>query len=339
MNRLLALVATLGVTAFATASHAQTVLRFNLWVPPTHHTHAKIMMPWAADVAKATGGRVKVEFTAASLGAPARQFDLAGEGLADVTFGDHTYTPGRFVITKMVELPFTGDHAEALSVALWRTYSPLPEAEKEHRGVKLLGMFTTGIVSVLTSKKKIDSIEALRGTKLRVGGEMSSRVFKELGAVPVAAPATQVFDLVSQGVVDGAAFNIDAYKNFRLDRFMKLATVVPEGFYNTSFFLVMNRNRWDSLPKQDQDAIWKVSAEPFARHAGRIWDEEAQISIAAMKENNVELTILGPKEKAQMAAKLANLRTEWIAEVKKAYGLDGEKLLATLQREYQANKK
>lgn len=340
MNRLfLPIAAALSAAVLSTASHAQTEMRFNLWVPPTHHTHAKIMVPWANDVAKATGGRVKVAFTAASLGAPARQLDLAIEGLADVTFGDHTYTPGRFVITKMVELPFTGDHAEALSVAFWRTYSPLPEAEKEHKGVKLLGVFTTGIVSVLTAKKKIDSIDAFRGTKLRVGGEMSSRIFKELGAVTVAAPATQVFDLVSQGVVDGAAFNIDAYKNFRLDRFMKLATVIPEGFYNTSFFLVMNGKRWDALPKQDQDAIWKVSSEQFARRAGRVWDEEAQISIAAMKESKVELTVLDGSQKAQIAAKLAPLRGEWIAEVKKAHNLDGEKLLAALQREYQANKK
>lgn len=320
-------------------AHAQTVLRFNLWVPPTHHTHTKMMMPWASEVASATGGRVKVEFTAASLGAPPRQFDLAAEGIADVTFGDHTYTPGRFVVTKMVELPFTGDNAEALSLAFWRTYSPLPEGEKEHEGVKLLGLFTTGIQSILTSKKKIDSLEALRGTKLRVPGEMSSRVFKELGAVPIAAPATQVFDMVSQGVVDGAAFNIDAYKNFRLDRFMKLATIFPEGLYNTSLFLVMNRKKWEALPRADQDAIWKVSSDAFSRRAGRVWDEEAQISIDAMKENKVELTVMDPKLRAQIAPRLAHLRAEWIAEVKKARGMDGEKLLATLQREYRANKK
>lgn len=323
----------------SSAPHAQTVMRFNLWVPPTHHTHTKMMMPWANDVAAATDGRVKVEFTAASLGAPPRQFDLAAEGLADVTFGDHTYTPGRFIITKMVELPFSGDNAEALSVAFWRTYSPLPEAEKEHEGVKLLGLFTTGIQSVLTTKKKIDTLESLRGTKLRVPGEMSSRVFKDLGAVPISAPATQVFDLVSQGVVDGAAFNIDAYKNFRLDRFMKLATVFPEGLYNTSLFLVMNRKKWDALPKQDQDAIWKVSSEAFARRAGKVWDDEAQISIDAMKENKVELTVMDPKLRSQIEPKLAHLRTEWVQEVKAKRGVDGERLLQKLRQEYQSAKK
>ena len=325
--------------AFAGGAQAQTVLRFNLWVPPAHHTHTKMMMPWANDVAEATGGRVKVEFTAASLGAPPRQFDLAAEGLADVVFGDHTYTPGRFVITKMVELPFTGDDAEALSTAFWRTYSPLPEGEKEHEGVKLLGLFTTGIQSVLTAKKKIDSLDALRGLKLRVPGEMSSRVFKELGAVPISAPATQVFDLVSQGVVDGAAFNIDAYKNFRLDRFMKLATIFPEGLYNTSLFLVMNRKKWDSLPRQDQDAIWKVSAEYFSRRAGKVWDDEARISIDAMKENKVEMTVMDPKLKAQIAPKLAHLRAEWIEEARKQRSVDGERLLQKLRQEYDAVKK
>ncbi len=321
------------------AAQAQTVLRFNLWVPPTHHTHTQMMLPWANDVAAAPHGRVKVEFTAASLGAPPRQFDLAAEGIADVTFGDHTYTPGRFVITKMVELPFTGDNGEALSTAFWRTYSPLPQGEKEHEGTKLLGLFTTGIHSILTSKKKIDTLDALRGMKLRVPGEMSSHVLKALGAVPISAPATQVFDLVSQGVVDGASFNIDAYKNFRLDRFMKLATIFPEGLYNTSLFLVMNRKKWDALPKQDQDAIWKVSSESFSRRAGKVWDDEAKISIDLMKENKVDLTIMDPKFRSQIEPKLAHLRADWLAEVKKQRGIDGEKLLQKLQQEYRAAKK
>src|SRR5687767_2922606 len=88
-------------------AHGQDmVLRFNRWVPPTHHTMTRIMEPWARQVGEVTQGRVKIEFTPASLGAPPRQFDLAVEGIADVTFGNEDYTPARFVLTAVAQLPF-----------------------------------------------------------------------------------------------------------------------------------------------------------------------------------------------------------------------------------------
>lgn len=319
-------------------ARTETILRFNLWVPPTHHTHTRMMVPWANDVATATNGRVKIEFTASSLGAPPRQFDLAAEGIADVTFGDHTYSPGRFHLTKMVELPFTGDNGEALSVAFWRTYSAMPEAEKEHEGTKLLSLFANGMSGVMTTKKRVDSLESLRGLKLRVPGEMSARVLRELGAVPISVPAPQVFEVVSQGVVDGATFNLDAYKNLRLDRLMKFVTIVPEGLYNTSLFLVMNRKKWDALPKADQDAIAKVSGEAFARKAGKVWDDEAKISLGLMKRNNVDVVVMDEKLRAQIAPKLAFLRDEWLKEMKKR-AIDGERVLQKLRHEYKALKK
>ena len=54
----LALLAAAAANLIPQPSAAQTVLRFNVWVPPTHHTHVKMMMPWAADVEAATQGRV-----------------------------------------------------------------------------------------------------------------------------------------------------------------------------------------------------------------------------------------------------------------------------------------
>lgn len=328
-----AAIAVLVAGSTATAVQAQTVLRFNLWVPPTHHTHTKMMMPWAADVERVTEGRVKVEFTPSSLGAPPRQFDLAVEGIADVTFGDHAYTPGRFYLTKMAELPFLGESAEALSVAHWRTYGASEDAAKEHNGTKLLAVFMHGPAGIMTTRAKVDSLAALRGLKIRVPGEAASHIIKTLGGVPVSVPATQVFELLSQGVVDGSVYNIDAYKNFRLDRFMKFVTTVPNGLYNVSFFLVMNQKKWDSLSKADQAAIEKVSGEVFARRAGRTWDEEDKLSIELMKKNDVQITQASPQFLADIQAKLGDLRAEWVSGANKR-GADGNKLFQKFKQEY-----
>jgi TRAP-type C4-dicarboxylate transport system substrate-binding protein len=334
----LGIVGLVGMLASSSQGMSQTVLRFNLWVPPTHHTQTQMMMPWAADVEKATEGRVKVVFTPSSLGAPPRQFDLAAEGVADVTFGDHTYTPGRFFLTKMAELPFLGDSAESLSIAYWRTYSVLPQAAEEHKGTKLLSVFMHGPPGIMTTKKKIDSIAALSGLKIRVSGENTSKIMSLLGAVPVAVPATQVYELLSQGVVDGSVYNIDAYKNFHLERFMKFVTTVSDGLYNISFFLVMNKPKWDSLSLADQAAIERVSGEAFATRAGKVWDSEDKLSLELMGKNGVEITPMQGQFRDDVASRLVVLKDEWIKAAKER-GVDGEKLLKEFSEQYAAVRK
>jgi TRAP-type C4-dicarboxylate transport system substrate-binding protein len=319
------------------AAQAQTVLRFNRWVPPTHHTQTQMMAPWATDVAKATGGRVKVEFTQASLGPPPRQFDLAASGAADVAFGDHTYTPGRFLITHLVEFPFTGNSGEALSVAYWRTYSPLPQAAEEHRGTKLLAVFTHGPASIMTSKKPVTSIQDLSGMKIRVPGELTSRIVSLLGGVPVAAPTTQVFDMLSKGIVDGSVYNIDAYKNFRLDKYINNITTFDGGLYNISFFVVMNEGKWKALSEADRKAIMGVSGEAFARRAGRTWDAEDKATLELAKKNGAKVVRADAAFTRAVRQRTDDLREEWVLEVKQKR-LDGAKLLSELQRQYKAYK-
>lgn len=328
--------AAMTLQAGAAYSQAQ-VLRFNRWVPPTHHTQTQMMAPWAEAVAKATAGRVKVEFTQASLGPPPRQFDLAASGAADIAFGDHTYTPGRFLITHMVEFPFSGNSAEALSVAYWRTYSPLPQAAQEHRGTRLLAVFTHGPASIMTSKKPVTSIGDLSGMKIRVPGELTSRIVSLLGGVPVAAPTTQVFDMLSKGVVDGSVYNIDAYKNFRLDKYINNITTFDGGLYNISFFLVMNEAKWKSIPAADQQAIMTVSGEAFARRAGRTWDTEDAAALELARKNGARVTRADGAFIRAVRQRTDDLREEWVLEVK-AKGLDGEKVLAELQRRNRAYK-
>lgn len=121
--RSLAALLMLGVMSQAAAqAPAPTVLQISSWVPPAHFIYRELMAPWAAGVEKTTQGRVKVDTLPKGVASPAGHFDAIRDGLADVTFNIHGYVPGRFTLTKLVELPFIGDNAEALSVAYWRMH-------------------------------------------------------------------------------------------------------------------------------------------------------------------------------------------------------------------------
>src|SRR5690606_5346980 len=105
-----ALLASTGFMAFGAS--AETVLRMNNWLPPQHSQLVGTMKPWAEKVAEASKGNIRIELTDASLGAPPRQYDLAVDGIVDVTFGVTGYTPGRFKLPGVAELPFVAQSAE-----------------------------------------------------------------------------------------------------------------------------------------------------------------------------------------------------------------------------------
>src|SRR5262245_27712437 len=98
----------------ATAASSQIVLNVNAWVPQGHLLVADITMPFCGDVEKATEGRVKCNLLAKAVVAPPQTLDAVRDGLADISFVVHGYTPGRFVLTDVAEFPFLGDTSEAV---------------------------------------------------------------------------------------------------------------------------------------------------------------------------------------------------------------------------------
>src|SRR5688500_12301781 len=90
----------------AGAAQAQTVLRFNAWLPLVHPMMAMTAKPWTDDVAKATDNRVRFEFTAQSMGPPPNQFEMVRDGVIDAAITVHGYTPARFPLMQIGELPF-----------------------------------------------------------------------------------------------------------------------------------------------------------------------------------------------------------------------------------------
>lgn len=137
--RLHAIAAGLALLALTGTAQAQTTLSLSSWVPPTHYLVKDILQPWMADVEKATEGRVKINLLPKAVGAPPQHWELARKGVADITWGNFTYEPERFKHVWFAELPMMGTHAEASSVALWRTYDKYLSRNETFKGVTLLG--------------------------------------------------------------------------------------------------------------------------------------------------------------------------------------------------------
>lgn len=325
------------LAAMALEAQAQTVLRMNNWLPAQHSQLVGTMKPWAEAVEKATNGRVKIELTAASLGAPPRQYDLAVDGIADITFGVHGYTPGRFKLTAVAELPFMGDSGEALSVALWRVHEKFFKKANEHKGVVLLGIYAHRPGTIMTASAPIASLADYKGRKIRVGGGIVQQINPALGGVNVAASANEVYELLSQGVVDGTLLPSEAYSSFKLEGVIKYETTIPGGLYSSTWFAVMNRDAFDKLSPEDQKALMSVSGENLARLGGRTFDEADKAAIKVMEEKGVKRITADAAFVKDIQDKLAFLNDTWIKDAEKLK-VDGKAALQMMREEAKAYK-
>lgn len=309
------------VMLFAGTARAETVLTLSNWLPPTHPHVADLLVPMAEDIARVTEGRVKVNILPAPLGPPQASFDLAKNGVADITFSVQGYTPGRFKTVAIGEMPFLSDNAVATSVAFWRVHKQYLEAAGEYDGVKVLAVYTHGPGQIF-SKKPINSYEDIVGQKIRVGGGIVHEIVSALGAVPVEGPSSKAYELLSQGVADGIFFPYESVSFFKLIDQLDSGYAVPGGLYNTAFFIVMNQAKWDSLPAEDQAAIETVIGEPLVRKAGEMWNKADAAGEKAM-EGQITIHTASEADVTALAEKLQPIVDSQIGVVSSA-GVDGK---------------
>lgn len=319
-----------GLIASTGVASAQTTLRVANWLPPSHPLVSEIIKPWIADVNAATEGRVVLELLTSPLGPPPAHFDFAVNGVADVTYGVHNYTPGRFVATSLAELPFLSNTSEALSVAYWKVHEEFLAGANEHKGTHVLSVFTHGPGQLWTKGRDLTSLDGIAGSKIRIGGGIAQEVATALDLVPVQAPVTKAYELLSGGVADGIQFPAESVSFFNIQNVVDSGLVADGGLYNVSFFVVMNGAKWDSLSDADKEAIMSVSGEALALRAGKAWDVADQAGYDAMAAKGI--TLVRPEGAAADAikAKLSVVETDALKRISEK-GIDAAAALKALK--------
>jgi TRAP-type transport system periplasmic protein len=311
-------------------ANAQTVLTASSWLPPSH-TLSETQKEWCNLLEQKTTGKVKCNILPRGVAAAPATFDAVRNGLADLSFTVHGYTPGRFVITQMAELPFLGNNAEPVSVAFQRAYAKSPAMAEEHKGVKVLAVFTHGPGIVFNTKRPIAKAEDLAGLKFRVGGGMVNEISKALGMNVTLKPAPESYELLSSGVMDGTLFPAESVESFKIDKVIKHATQFPGGLYNTSFVFMMNQAKYDALDAASKKAVDELSGEFAARLFGKGWDKVDRRGLAFMQAAGVQMAKADAAFVKTVGDKTAPLVDTW-AKAAEAKGMkDPKKALADMR--------
>lgn len=284
-------------------------------------------------LAQKVAGKIRCNVLPRAVSAPTATFDAVRNGLADISFTVHGYTPGRFATTQFAEIPFLGQSAEASSVAFQRIYQKQPAMAEEHKGVKVLAVFTHGPGIVFNTKRPITKMDDLLGMKFRIGGGMVNDISKALGMNVTLKPAPESYELLSTGVMDGTLFPAESVEGFKIDKVIKYATLFPGGLYNTSLVFMMNQAKYDSLPPDVKKAIDEMSGEFAARMIGKGWDKVDRRGMAFMQANGVQFTKADPAFVKAVTEKTSGLVDTW-AKAAEAKGMKNpKKVLADFRAE------
>jgi len=283
-------------------------------------------------MSEASDGLIETELKN-GLAPPPAQMDLLLDGAADIAILFHGYTPGRFVGTKLVEIPGYEGNAEAASVAHWRVHEAMLSELDEHRGVKVIALTTHG-PGQIHSNKEVNNLDDLQGLKTRLGGGVSADVGAELGLVGIQVPAPKVYETLDSGAADAVAMNMGERISFKLNEVAKNVYEMPGGFYRGSFSIIMSQETFDSLPEDVQQKLdSEVFGETASRMMGAVWDQsdvDAREATEAAGDNKI--VTASEEDQARFAEMAAKVRDKVIAELNEA-GVDGQAAYEMMREE------
>jgi TRAP-type transport system periplasmic protein len=311
---------------------AQTVLKYSNWIPIQHVYNTDVIVPWAADVARVTEGRVKIEILPKVVGSAAQQFEVVRDGMADVVTMVPGYTPGRYDAFGLGEVPMVSSDPRTGAVAFQHLYDKHLAPLNMFKGAHVLSAFTTAPGHVFTAKKQVKRLADLQGLKLRSPVVTTIESLQAVGAVPMVKPVNELYELLSGGVLDGTLSGLDQSKAMRLSDVAKYVTLIPGGFYSSVMIVMINQDAWQRISPADRKAIEAVSGEKFAEKVGEVFAAGIQQGLAEMKSKGT-VTEASPEFVAELAKALKPVEQAAIEKARKAGVKDPVAALADLRAE------
>lgn len=329
LTKLTAATLALAVVLLPGQALAAKVMRVGSWLPSGHTMNKDVLPTWGKWIEEATEGRVtmKIEYPG---GHPKAMLGNAQDGVFDAAWTFHGYFPGRFKLTKIVELPGLGAGAEAASVAHWRVNEKYLKKGGEHKGVILAALFTHG-PGQIHLREPISSLAEMSGKKIRIGGGVQTEIANRMGVKGVAAPGSKVYEILSQGVADGVFMPMGEKRTLRLKEVAPFTMKFPTGMYLGSFGIFLSPDFMDSLSAKDRKAIMSVSGEKLSAMAGRYWGEDVEVGEADARASGNTIMEAPAAVLKEFEAMTADMEGEWLESVKDRK-VDARKALEELRK-------
>ncbi|WP_395699864.1 TRAP transporter substrate-binding protein [Aquabacterium sp.] len=253
--------ALLGALTTTLAAHAQT--KWDLPAAyPANNFHTENLAQFAADVDKATGGKLKIQVHANASLFKANEIKRAVQGgqaqIGEVLLANFA---NEAPIYALDGIPFlASSYAEAK--LLYDAQRPVLDKQLGTQGMKLLFSVPWPPQGIYT-KKLINSVADMRGIKWRAYSPATAKIAELIGAQPVTIQAAELSQALATGVVESymssgsTGYDSKTYEHIK-------------NWYDTQAWLpknavLVNKKAFDALDKPTQDAVLKAAADAELR--------------------------------------------------------------------------
>ncbi len=315
-RKLLAVLAGIGVAApFVAGRRASTdepiTLRYTTHVPRSHGFYTKAFVPFAELVRRETQDRLRLEaYTDRLLHGPIDAFKAAVTGITDYTNAYVTYQPGSFKLLHAPQLPFLFPSPQVASLVFEQLYPHYFKEEYERMGVYLAHCDCTSPYNLI-SRTPIRRLEDLRGLKVRVTGGLTSEIYRELGAVPVAIAAAEIYPAFQRGILDAAALAVPDIVSYRLYEIGRFFTQAEINVVLLQYCL--NREAFDRLPADLRESFYRLLRVRSQMAVQNIYSGPSyENALRVMSEAGVEIIDLDSSERARWRDRVNPLKERFI---------------------------
>lgn len=318
-----------GLLAGATISTAyaqESEIRVSFWVPPTHAV-VDAFEDWGKSLADASEGAIKVSlFPAEQLGKAVDQYDMARDGIAEMTMVAPAYNSGQFPIFLLDEVPFIFSNSTKGVRALHEWY--MNYAELEMPDVKLCVMTMHHPATLHMKAEEVKVPSEMNGKKLRVAGTTSVAYVTGQGATTVQAALPEIRELVERGVVDGITFPWDLTVINAKDS-IKYHVDLP--IYVGTQGFVINKQFYEGLNDKQKAALDSHCTPEWSEKLSTPWAERELKAKADLKSDPAHVVYEPTEEEKKLwVAAADSIREKAVAAVSR-HNLDGNKLLQELR--------
>ncbi len=297
----------------AQAQDKPVALKFASWVPAQHALNPALVA-WGESLKAASGGTLTATmFPSEQLGKAFDHFDMARDGIADFSYVNPGYQPGRFPIFAAASLPFMINNAKAGSAAIDAWYRAY--AAKEMKDVHFCFAFAHD-PGAFHSRKKIVLPTDIKGMKVRPATSTVGQMITLLGGTNVQASAPESRDMLERGVAEAITFPWGSVMLFGIDKVVKYHMDVP--LYATPFVWVMNNDKYNALSANQKKAVDSHCTSEWAEKVGSTWaDFEISGRVKLAADPNREVYKLTPDQLNAWKQAVAPVEVQWANDVKK----------------------
>jgi TRAP-type transport system periplasmic protein len=282
---------------------------------------------------KRTDGKVKITIYEATLGAPTDQWDMVKDNTIQISLLADGYNVGRMPVTSLFYIPFELPNMDVIGRVYdeWFKAGYLKELTDHF---KILWLMPTNLQHLFLAKKKVTTMADLKGMNLRAVSGLAGQVITALGASGVSLTGGETYMALQTGVIEGTITGIDNVIERKLYETCKYALYLP--MIGGTFAVAMNKETWNSLPKELQTLIDQVSKEISQADMKREMDMEKGMW-ESVRKAGVNVYTISPEEQAKWKKATENIDDKYVKEWS-AKGYPVKEALA-LMRKVAATKK